>query len=497
MSDKKGRTVDDLIRAYQAGVDYDRDDATDILKHLAVSGCMIVSKSNPTIYTMKANAVMPANTSSPKVKNVTKLDAIGKGLVRLDLMTVYERLDFHVWDLMRDRNWRGSNEMVKVVVGICPDIERRLVAARVESLYRGNWFQRRGAGNATVYQMRGDVPMPTAKAALKAVSRSDEDSEVMAEFNQDDVVTPAAKEVSVAPKVHQTPVSISASHRVETPLAPVVQAPVVHEITLEDGVNTSIWKVMSDYEPYTVQDIATLVSITGITYQTVSARMSILNTEGWFNREKIDRDGRQVFASTLKRTIPMPVNESRYTGPQRLDMIKKRDAVPRPTHRPILKSIDPAPTALEIAMKEAALKASEVQVIAPEVKAAPAPVSVPVQAKAPVVVAAPAAVQKPNQPESNEMKTKSTPVAAEQPTAAIAPLVEVSIAIKGMPFTLKEARTLMAEINSLGYSSPATMKDRSSSLIQNNITIREESFTPQELMEVYRSLSAQGIGAAA
>jgi len=75
------------------------------------------------------------------------------------------------------------------------------------------------------------------------------------------------------------------------------------------------------------------------------------------------------------------------------------------------------------------------------------------------------------------------------------PMVEVKVTIKGLAFTLKEARILMTEIVALGYSNGVTVKDQSARLIQSSIAIKGQAFSPADLLTVHRELVAQGISA--
>lgn len=586
MSDRKGRTVSDVMLLLNEVPQFDARDVEQALAYFHMKGCMIKTNQHIPIYTLKGNAMQP-NESKTKVKDVEKKDATSLGL-KVE-PTLIEKIDIALWNLMSDSKWRTVNDMCKAIVN--ETITRQKSRTRLETHYRGNWFERRGDGDNTKYRMRGNVAYPQPKS-LGAASAPLADN--VAEFSQEDVMTPEPIIDNVAPAAPKAPVTTSASVRVPDVVVKI------EDPTMEDGLSTSIWKVMADHKEYTAHEIAALLEHVGVPYTAVANRLSALFLHShWFTRRHVGEGRARCFTYRLKDSILCPKGETVYDSPARRELKRvaalKAKAEARVGVREHMKPVDNTPPAMELALVNAGLVPTEERptILGPTTKAAiaavvqktveiPAPVdpvdsqkeadgladkmimdalkdldvvlvsslpqlgalkpntglestakiigarmatqgivnsrTVGVDSKPRVVGGVPVRadfgdVLKPTELHNVRQQIKASAIEAFEVTAkepytsviqpkedkqmatdSTAPIVQIKVDIKGIPFTLLEAEQLMPEIVRLGYSTPATIKDHSSSLIQTNTTIKGYSFTPTELCDVFRGLKEAGIG---
>lgn len=504
LQDRKGRTSFEIVTHF-LWTDFSADVITSGLMYLYNAGVVTKSKHPIPIFTMKEKAVMPKTAKAVLAKLQFPLKtAQDLGLVEEEL-TLFERIDLALWELMSDGRWRTVNDMTKSILS--PLIGRAEARARLDSLYRGNWFQRRGKREATVYLMRGDITKPIPKSQLKNMS---------AKFDQAEVVTPKPTEGIVkhqdhvyAPSVVGNPAYTSEEQKTlpeeeKRPVQafrnekPALQLPISALIpTLDDGLTTSIWKVMADRRPYSVRDLATLLEDVGIDFSSISAKMSRLHiTKDWFIRDGSSGRG---FSYTLKPNVEMPVNEPTYLGVQRIKMLKERDAAakgPRVSlkqYRESQEETNPSLSAFGQALSDG-IKTKPMEVLQnptsennPQTSLAldTTTMSLP-DSGTPVSTAA--------APQAQAVAVGH--VTATMQNALPVPLIEIKIRIKGIAFTMKEAEDLVPEIKRLGFHNPVAVMENSTSLIQTSITIKGHPFTGSELLEIYRQLLANSIGQA-
>lgn len=567
MSDGKGRTPKDVQVLFNTEQIFTIDEIEWALAYFHLSGCMTMTKvSNTPIYTLKGNA-MPPVIRNQKLKNVEKKDATAQGLTVEP--TLIEKIDIALWNLMSDRAWRTVNEMCRAIVG--PGLTRQNSRTRLETHYRGSWFERRGSAGDTTYRMRPNIPYPTPKSLGSSAPAEQEQTAL---FNQEEVVTPAPVIDNTVRHIAKPTVTSSAAVRVPEQKRTLIQDP-----TLEDGLSTSIWKVMADYKEYTAHELAALLEHVGIPYAPILNRLSALHLHSkWFTRKHVGEGRSRCFAYTLLLDIECPVGETTYMGEARRELIRleklriKNEA--RVGVREHLRPVDNTPPAVGAAMEAAGIA----PVVQEEVKVATIPTvnavaasiviaqPVPVPAAVPLVdhqkqmsdkirnlmaITAPVIggtigalntgdttatiitdrmqshagvndalriradkAKKIEQAEEEKQRRlqqtqqkhipKHIPAPAPQVTKPkeentmhetfTGPIVQIKVDIKGIAFTLPEAEGLMTDILRLGYNSPATIKDTSSSLIQQSISIKGIPFTPHDLCDVYRGLHAAGVG---
>lgn len=128
-------------------------------------------------------------------------------------------------------------------------------------------------------------------------------------------------------------VAIKPLIQIGTPMEPV---PFQHPPLLTtDGLMTLIWKVMSDHKPYSVRDVALLLSGMGVKENTVAAKMSKLHLEeNWFVvGETWTATNRKKRSYTLRSVIAMPQNETPYLRHNKTAGVS---SVPVPTPEPVL-----------------------------------------------------------------------------------------------------------------------------------------------------------------
>lgn len=297
MSDYKGRTIPELITALKS-VEPDADTVKSTMIFLNNAGWFDYTKPaafKDVVYTLKRNlknAIVEKGTMK-KTQTVRPFKMATTGIIDpAGVVKVTESLDLSIWKVTADRKARTCAEIGELLAAF--GINRELAKDRFMKLVNKGWYIRQQRHKVTYYTLKKGIPMPVDEnakeqnaIALKAVPQTTKLQNVP--------VTVIPKNAQLVLEATVQPIK---SEPKETPV--LKTTPVILE---SDSIFIKIWKVMSDYKPYTSNEICLLLSEFDVKAGTVSSRLSILNnTHGWFTVESVGRG----FAYTLKRDIPMP-----------------------------------------------------------------------------------------------------------------------------------------------------------------------------------------------
>lgn len=91
------------------------------------------------------------------------------------------------------------------------------------------------------------------------------------------------------------------------------------KVSKDDSVNLAIWKVMHDGASYSAQDVAILVEHLDIKGSTISARMSTLVLNGWFDVDTVSRPKRYSLRANIEAPLDLPPYRRHITKADRRD----------------------------------------------------------------------------------------------------------------------------------------------------------------------------------
>jgi hypothetical protein len=220
-------------------------------------------------------------------------------------------------------------------------------------------------------------------------------------------------------------------------IVPAVAAPVFvdHSASMskDDTILVLIWKAMSDRKSYKSSEVAALVQAIRPEQPTLRIQnlMSTMKGKGWFDTTPgLNKGGLSVNVWTLRPEITNPTEYS--TSPA------------KPSATPVTPTVTQAASAVKpvTPVEEIAMTTSLVQV-----------------------------------------KTVKAPEAA--------PLLDLTVRVKGQSFTLTECRQLVHELRNLGYGK--TVPPAQSSLVSRSITIKDVEFSESELETIVKALAAEGL----
>jgi hypothetical protein len=275
----------------------------------------------PTIFMLNMNGFFDVRTIKDEPvytlrrgKQITDLEAVARktkvrafkapevhvvdpnGVVRAD-----EGVDIGIWKAMSDRKWRALREVVQILKEFGLDF--RAVDRRLDTMVRSNrWFDRQGTGGNTFYRLKAHIECPVMEQPK---------DDVKAQFTEEAPQAAAPAQITVANPttlhdlVKDTPNAWTIPPQMEA--AETVPPVKAHEDILPgDSLNVAIWKVMSDREEYTVNEIGLLLADYGLTMGSVSPTMSLFSQKGYADRREVKPEaGRSYFVYRLK-DIPMP-----------------------------------------------------------------------------------------------------------------------------------------------------------------------------------------------
>lgn len=426
MSDYRGRTIDEVVEQLKS-TEVDIELIAPTMKWLNNAGWFtkIQPASGSCIYTLKKGIPMPSPEHEKAASPKRRLEDLPHDINREGVICQSEGIDVSIWKAMSDRKPRTATEIGDILSEF--GFDRVVIKDRAITLMRRGWFTRNERHGGTYYVMKKGIQMP------KVVKPAAEEQLLR---RSSDVVAKSGPVVRIVP--NPTPGVVSKP----TPPAPT--------LNMADGIFVSIWKVMSDYKPYTAAEIMLLLGEIGFNTNSVSARISQLNiTYQWFDVTKIR--GQRAVAYTLNKSIPMP------TGPNLSDVVAAKTAMTNTT-----KSAQPVTEQ----KKEQPVKASASTA-------------------------------------NNQQRTFSVAIPtdgrpAKEDESAPVPLVEVSVRIKGTSLTFAEAEEITRQLIASGYSSnnsngfQKTLLE--SPLFGVSVTIKGKQFTTNELREVVRQLQQAGFG---
>lgn len=261
-----------------------------------------------------------------------------------------EGLDRCIWKFMQDCKPRLIQDIGTALstYGFRPvDVKDRVIL-----LLRKKWFNRTGAGKTTTYALKKHIKQP----ALETVAAP----EVVAEFELGGAHSGVTPETTSSPLVAFIDKNIqerreakeekmNAKNKEATQQALPI-APQVFPVRGE-GVMTAIWKLMSDHRPYRTSEVMMLLTDLGYADTTVNARMSELDMKkNWFDKTPVP-GGRGSFF-TLRKDIPMPVNEPAYS--RRSSKPEAEAVSPDPRGEKVAPAVKAASTLSQPALAEAA-----------------------------------------------------------------------------------------------------------------------------------------------
>jgi hypothetical protein len=364
-----------------------------------------------------------------------------------------EGIDLAIWKVMCDRRWRKPDEIIAILREF--NFERAEIDRRLNSMVRSNhWFDRSGTGNRATYRLKANVPQPEMEKPMEGLK---------ATFSPDDVPQAAGAAQIVVPK--PTPkldimfsplLSDETKQRIlgDGTAAEEVPAKQSQEIMPGDCMNTAVWKVMSDREEYTANEIGLLIVDYGFTASSASPVMSKFHAQGFVDRREERQPGRKPFFVYRLKDMPMPT----FT----------RTSLTKLAIAPVTK------VSKDSELKDAVEQFNQT----------------PVQQ--PVVKAAPAAQPETNETKEDEVTQSATPLLQIVPSAEnTAPLLDCKIVMKGTEISLLEFGQLYKELRAAGFQANRTHK---ASLIQaNGYNIKGVMFSAADLDELVGKMNDLGI----
>jgi len=356
----------------------------------------------------------------------------GKNVPRPNPNTV---LDAAIWDVMVDRKARTLDEIGDELKSKGYH-NKSAVKQRVTSFLRSKkWFSVSGMGKRTSYTLNKDVQRPD----LTLQERDAE--EIVEEASNDDHLSPIqhgffqdeGNAQFNLPSENQEEV-MSQEQPKEKKLA----------MTPEPGdtLDVAIWKVMSDHEPVTVREIEALLEGTEHTFKTISPRMSVLYGKGWFARN----DAGKAFIYTLKEGIAMP-----------------------PAHHG------------KVEVQYPITGAESVKVVPSESKPeTPA-------------VGFPGAEPAPSKTGEDPLITKNNEEGTKKMADMNAPLVEITVKLRGVEITKDDADNIVKKLNSVNLEEPK-IDDDELLAIETKLRIKGQEFSLKEAAQIFSYLNNRGFG---
>lgn len=315
MSDYEGRTVKEMA-VELASVEPDMTVVKNTVTWLMNAGWFHFTRQTAqvdVVYKLKRTLKIDAFSKKKAVKQPVKTFQMPQQAIinPAGIIRASESLDLSIWKTMSDRQTRCAHEIGSILATY--GVDRRAVQDRAIVLMKRGWFTRTERGSVTYYTLKKHIQMPVDDPKLTAME-----------------ATPGLTLVRSAPVTQQPMFSgpldaMAFQHAPATPASEQAAAPlkasaikqepafVTPLVLKEDHITVKIWKVMSDYKPYTANEVTVLLSDFNIPIGTVSARMSILNNHyDWFDTDK----SAKATIYTLRRTIPMPPDASWFKEPR-------------------------------------------------------------------------------------------------------------------------------------------------------------------------------------
>jgi hypothetical protein len=309
-------------------------------------------------------------------------------------------------------------------------------------------------------------------------------------------------------------------------------------IRFEDGMDVGIWKAMSDYKPRIVKELRAILSEYKFDAKLVDRRIdTLIRTNRWFERLSIPGG----VAYRLRKDFPMPKPENFQPVDKVLlvpETVVQETLNPEPEPKVEAARVDYSGTMAEddhlntliwkamsdgkpyksedvIALVQAVRPAQSVKTIQnrvsllgtqgwfditkagwsntwtlkPEIKNPDLKIDTLTKARVQKMQAA-FAITTTEKEEVQMTQSTLVKVKAAEPVSA-APLIDLSIRIKGQPFTFAECTTLVQELRQLGYGG---VNPKSTTLVQQAVTIKDLDFIGSELDTLVNELAREGFG---
>jgi hypothetical protein len=497
MTDYKGRTTVDVIKVLKNIASIEDDEVEQMLRIMLTNGFVTTipdSKSGENIYTLKKGSTMPSPNQQKQIGKPRAPMSALQGMDPSGVLDLTQGMMVCLWKVVSDRKGRTQNQILDILgaYGINREVAKdSFVRAKVNL----KWFDFHGSGILdSVYTMKKHIKMPeviptdpevlktklspdgirvtrpvSAPVTLTATAPSGKNGrhhyyQESGQLRGDTQSPNGALHQELAPTNGNEP----AAEEVVVTEAVVVAAghpPVVPGDTLD----IAIWKIMSDRQQYTSGEVVLLMQDFPFNPSSIKARISVLARMGektWFDRELNKNNKTREYVYTLRAEVPMPV----AVDASATDFAKWNEKV----------DADKAAADERAAATERARQAvsDEIATIkAAQKKAAPAE---PVQQTIDL--------EQKDEPVANQ-KTDSAPKA--QPVA----LLHIPVFIKGVEYSMADAKELAAELfdNGFGHPEASTTNVRQSKFLKVAFSIGDTQFSADEANQLAVGLKNAGI----
>jgi hypothetical protein len=257
--------------------------------------------SREYFYTLKEGTPMPLppQASPQKVKTVVTSTPDGREALDNGNIIVSEGLDLAIWKTFSNLKPLALEEAGELLLTV--GFDRAKAKDRIIGLAKRGWFARVGSARLLKYQMKKNIKRPMAEVRPNEQGRKQLPEKLLPkDFGSD------LKETKSTAK--NNPVNIPSFTGTNTANQATIPMPL--QVLKTDSIDQAIWKVMADYNTYTVNELTVLLSdyLTQNNFRvgSISSRSSFLHLNaGWFTRT---RKG-MAYHYVLKQGIEMPTHD--------------------------------------------------------------------------------------------------------------------------------------------------------------------------------------------
>ena len=504
LSDGKGRTATELMGALAGFTDQvDPDDISGLLQLLVTNGFALRqnNRTDECIYHLKKGITM-SMINSKAAAAPSKLrgpQSALEGLTDDGKIDLSEGIYVCIWKVMSDFRRRSQDQIVETLAAY--GINREVIMngfIKVKVSYK--WFDWHGTGTNTTYKLKKHIKKPESENLDPAQLKQKQTPGMPVKVAS----MPGSKlpEFGSGPSA---PVYTNKGRRhVETAEPQLFDAdqlfdpaiPAINDnegkapppiILRTDALDVAIWKVMSDFNPYTASEVGLLLAEYGHNPGTVRARISQLHLhEGqWFirDRRKSATSNNYEYLYVLKTDIPMPGLPPEPEKPTELE------EQPAPAADPV--AATPADTqndkketemtknpTTNPAMAEALSKAQQ------NAGAQPPKAANPPAASTPPVAPAASSGDTTADNAGKEFSFKDLPNTD---------LLKFQVQIRNTPYSFQQVEDLTKELVNQGFGH-GKFRTTPQSILQTSYRIGNASFTGNELEDLTQQLTAIGFG---
>jgi hypothetical protein len=471
------KAIDEMVDIHQALIllmsDKKERGQTDIVAHFLDEGLVSPDDVDKLLILLKAlcndgtlsliNRGKSADNSFYRLKNIVSrsYEQQPLGSVRkyappvvaekdtTGIIAVSEGLDVCIWKVMQDREKRRLWEVAEILAAY--GLEKEVIKNRFIVLMKRGWFTKteRPGQQDVVYCMKKGIRMPGKQRPKLGI--------------------PAKPLVAVPKEVPKvTVVKVASVSKVipETMTVKVPEMSKVKTISASEGLRTCVWKVMSDFDFYSKEDVALLLDAESINVSTTISLMSELYAKGWFDAKYID--GTRCYK--LRPTIEMPTNEKPYLR-QKPRASSKAAAIAEST----IAGIPTPPPVAEPMVRQSDTVSEEMQSLIGSLSASRSSFHNAQHNPKPT-------------PQREPVDTSLISIRAPKPIEIkpITDLVEVVVVIVGINFTFNEALAVYEALVKDGFDRPGFIESRSDYMI----TLKGKVITAREAHAVALQLKS-------